>query len=115
MAVVIALAKNIFGLFLNRIELASLELSEVRAALLKLTAIFAVGLLTAWFAIAYWSALLVYLTWDALGWKILLIIALFFTAITVAVLLYARTIVAEGKLSMPETMKELRNDRDALL
>jgi uncharacterized membrane protein YqjE len=113
--VVLALAKNMFGLFLNRIELASLELSEVRTTLLKLAVVFAVGLVSAWFAIAYWSALLVYLTWDSLGWKILLIIAAGFTVITVAILLYARAIIAEGKLTMPATMRELRNDRDALL
>jgi len=108
-------AKNIFGLLLNRVELASLELSEVRANLLKLAAVFAVGLIAGWFAVAYWSALLVYLTWDTLGWKILFIVASVFTLITIGVLLYARSIVADGKLSMPATMNELRNDRDALL
>ena len=111
----IGLAKNSIGLLLSRIELAALELSEVRESVLKLALVFAIGLIAAWFAVAYWSALLVYLTWDALGWKILLIIAAIFTAITIAVLLYARAIIAQGKLSLPATMNELRNDRDALL
>jgi len=109
------IAKNVFGLLLNRVELASLELSEVRNNLLKLAAMFAVGLIAGWFALAYWSVLLVYLTWDALGWKILFIVATAFTLIAVGVLLYARSIVAAGKLSMPATMNELRNDRDAFL
>jgi uncharacterized membrane protein YqjE len=112
---VMGIAKNMFGLLLNRIELAALELSEVRTNLLKLALVFALGLIAAWFAIAYWSALLVYLTWDLLGWKILFIVAAGFTAVAVGVLLYARAVVAEGKLSMPATMNELRNDRDALL
>ncbi|MFI4940525.1 MAG: phage holin family protein, partial [Burkholderiales bacterium] len=109
------IVKNMFGLLLNRIELAALELSEVRAILLKLALIFALGTIAAWFAVGYWSALLVYLTWDVLGWKILLIVAAGFTAIAIGILYYARAVVAEGKLSMPATMNELRNDRDALL
>lgn len=112
---VMGIAKNVVGLLLNRIELAALELAEVRTSLLKLALVFGLGLITAWFAVAYWSALLVYLTWDTLGWKILLIIASAFTLVTIAVLFYARAVVMEGKLSMPATMNELRNDRDALL
>jgi uncharacterized membrane protein YqjE len=115
MAGVTGFFKNIIGLFLSRIELAALELSEVRTNLLKLVLVSALGLIAAWFALAYWSALLVYLTWDTLGWKILLLVAAGFTAIAIGVLLYARAIVAQGKLSMPATMSELRNDRDALL
>lgn len=109
------IAKNILGLLLNRIELAALELSEVRTALLKLALVFALGLIAAWFAVAYWSALLVYLAWEVLGWKILFVMAAGFTAIAIGVLVYARAVVAEGKLSMPTTMNELRQDRDALL
>lgn len=115
MAGVTGIAKNTLGLLLNRIELAALELSEARNNLLKLVLVFALGLIAAWFAVGYWSALLVYLTWDMLGWRILFIVAGIFTLVTVGVLLYARSIVAEGKLSMPATMNELRNDRDALL
>jgi uncharacterized membrane protein YqjE len=102
-------------LLLNRIELAALELAEVRASLLRLALVFAVGLFAGLFAIGYWSALLVYLAWDTLGWKILFILAAGFTAIAIGVLVYARRVIAEGKLSMPITMNELRNDHDALL
>ncbi len=111
----IGIVKNLFGLFLSRIELAALELSEVRATLLKLATVFALGLLAAWFALAYWSVLLVYLAWNTLGWVILLVVAFGFTVVAIGVFLYARAIVAEGKLSLPATMNELRNDRDALL
>ena len=115
MAGLIAIAKNIFGLALNRIELAALEFSEVRANFLKLLLVFACGIIAVWFALAYWTLLVVYLTWDALGWKILLIIAAIFTLLALGIFLYARSIVEQGKLSMPATMAELRNDRDALL
>jgi uncharacterized membrane protein YqjE len=109
------LAKNMFGLFMSRIELAALELAEVRANALKLVALFVLGAIVAWFAIAYWSALIVYLSWPVLGWKILLILAIIFTAVAVGILLYVQSLLREGKLSMPATMAELRNDHDALL
>lgn len=111
----IAIAKNVFGLALNRIELAALEFSEVRANFLKLLLVFACGIMAVWFALAYWTALLVYLSWDTLGWKVLLILAAVFTLLAVGIFLYARSILAQGRLSMPVTMAELRNDRDALL
>lgn len=109
------LAKNMFGLFMSRIELAALELAEVRANALKLVALFVLGAIVAWFALAYWSALIVYLSWPVLGWKILLILAVIFTAVAVGILLYVQSLLREGKLSMPATMAELRNDHDALL
>lgn len=111
----IAVAKNGFGLALNRIELAALEFSEVRANFLKLLLVFACGIMAAWFALAYWTVLLVYLTWDTFGWKILMIIAAAFTLLAVGIFLHARSILEQHKLSMPATMAELRNDRDALL
>lgn len=115
MSGVLGIARNLFGLFLSRVELAALELSEVRATVLKLLAVVALGMIAAWFALAYWSALLVYLAWDSMGWKILLLVAIGFSLITVAVVFYARAVIARGSLSLPATMNELRNDRDALL
>ncbi|MNR82338.1 hypothetical protein D3C72_130950 [compost metagenome] len=109
------LAKNMFGLLMSRIELAALELAEVRANVLKLVALFVLGAIVAWFALMYWSALIVYLSWPALGWKILLILAIVFTVVAVGILLYVQSLLREGKLSMPATMAELRNDHDALL
>lgn len=115
MAGVGGIARNLFGLIVNRVELAALELSAVRTNLLKLLLVAALGIFTAMFAIAYWSVLVVYLSWDALGWKILLIMAALFSVATVAIVLYARSLLADGKLSMPATLAELSRDRDALL
>lgn len=109
------LARNLFGLLLNRVELAALELSQVRANFLKLTLMFALGIVVAWFALAYWTALLVVLAWEALGWKILAIIAALFTGFAFWLFSRARAILVDGKLSMPATMSELRNDAQALL
>ncbi|MDB5761076.1 MAG: hypothetical protein JWQ21_71 [Herminiimonas sp.] len=109
------MTKNMFGLLISRIELAALELSEVRTSLLRILLICALGIVAAWFAIAYWSVLIVVLAWPSLGWKILLILAAAFTLLAIAIFLYAQSMLNEGKLSMPATMAELRNDRDALL
>lgn len=110
-----ALARNLSGLFLNRVELAALELSEVRGNFLRLCLIFALGIITLWFAIAYWTVLVVVVSWDVLGWKILLILAALFTLLALGFYRYARSMIRQGKLSMPTTLAELRNDRDALL
>lgn len=115
MAGVSGIARNLFGLIVNRVELAALELSQVRSSLLKLLLVAALGIFAALFAIAYWTALVVYLSWDALGWKILLIVAALFSVATVAIALYARSLLSDGKLSMPATLAELSRDRDALL
>jgi uncharacterized membrane protein YqjE len=109
------IAKNMFGLLVSRIELAALELGEMRANLAKLLLVSALGIVAVWFAFAYWTALIVVLAWDAWGWKILLLIAVVFTLLAAGVFWYARSLLRQDKLSMPATMAELRNDRDALL
>lgn len=110
-----AVGRNAVGLLLSRLELAALELSEVRNHLLTLVAVFALAVVAGWFALAYLSVTVAYLAWDSLGWKILPIIAGVFGVIAMALLLYARNVVRSGKLSMPATMAELKSDRDMLL
>ena len=110
-----AMAKNALGLLLCRLELAAVELAEARAAALKLASFFALGVLTAFFALACWTGLAIVLAWESLGWKILAILAAVFTLATVAIIWYARSMIAAGRISLPITMAELRNDRDALL
>jgi uncharacterized membrane protein YqjE len=110
-----ALGKSILGLALNRVELAALEFSEVRSHFFKLLLLFTLSIVAGWFALAFWSALIIFLCWESLGWKVLFIIAAFFSVIAISFFFYAKSIIEAGKLSMPETMKEFRNDRDALL
>lgn len=108
------LARNSFGLLMSRIELAALELAEVRANALKLAVLFALGTIIALFAIGYWTVLIAYLSWPVLGWKILLILAIACTVIAIGIFFYLKSLIRQGKLSMPATMEELRNDHDAL-
>ena len=109
------LAKNLFGLIVSRVELAALEMSEVRNHAIELLAIFAGAVLAVWFALAYGTATIVMLAWESWGWKILLVMFLVFLAITVALVMKGLAMLKQGKLAFPETMNELRNDRDALL
>jgi uncharacterized membrane protein YqjE len=110
-----SLTKNIFGLMVSRVELAALELSEVRNHVMSLLAVFALAIICCWFAIAYGTAMIVALSWEAMGWKILLVLFLVFLAVTAALAFKARAMLKEGKLAFPETMNELKNDRDMLL
>ncbi|MES2319427.1 MAG: phage holin family protein [Pseudomonadota bacterium] len=110
-----ALTKNIFGLLVSRVELAALELSEVRNHVMSLLAVFALAVICCLFALAFGSAIIVALSWEAMGWKILLVLFLAFLAATVALAFKAKAMLKEGKLAFPETMNELKNDRDMLL
>ena len=109
------LAKNLFGLIVSRVELAALEMSEVRNHVIELLAIFAGAVLAVWFALAYGTATIVMLAWDSWGWKILLAMFLVFLVITVVLVMKGMAMLKQGKLAFPETMNELRHDRDALL
>lgn len=111
----LGLAKNLLGLIISRIELASLEMSEIGANLVRFAVIFVLAAVALWFAIAFWSVLVVMLAWDTWGWKILALLGLVFSVATVGLVYYARSVLIQGKLSLPQTMSELRKDRDALL
>ena len=114
-ASIAGLARNAVGLMLSRLELASIELSEVRNHLLQLVVIFALAMVAGLFAIAYGSVLVVFLAWDSLGWKILPIMTAVFVLLAVGLVMYARAMLRQGKLSLPATMAELKADRDMLI
>ena len=114
-ASIAGLARNAVGLMLSRLELASIELSEVRNHLLQLVVMFALAMVAGLFAIAYGSVLVVFLAWDSLGWKILLIMTAVFVLLAVGLVMYARAMLRQGKLSLPATMAELKADRDMLI
>jgi len=108
-------AQNLLGLMFNRIELAAFELAEARSHLVKAVVMSALALTALWFAVAYWSVLIVLLNWDALGWKIIALTAAVFSVMALALFWYVRALLRGSKLAMQETADELRKDRDALL
>jgi uncharacterized membrane protein YqjE len=109
------IARNGVGLLISRIELAALELGEVRDNIVRLLLAGALGIVALWFALACWTALVVVLAWDSMGWKILLLVAAVYTVLAGAILHYARGFLNSDKLALRTTMAELRDDRDALL
>ncbi|WP_426176371.1 phage holin family protein [Massilia sp. TWR1-2-2] len=109
------LGKNLLGLVVSRVELAAIELTEVRNHAIELVALFAGAVLAICFAILYGTAMVVALAWDAMGWKILLVMFAVFLAITAILVFKGLAMLKQGKLAFPETMKELKNDRDMLL
>lgn len=111
----LGIARNLLGLIINRIELASLELSGIGGNLIKFLVLFTLAAISLWFAVAFWTVLLVFLAWDSWGWKVLIACGVFFTGVTALIAWYAYSILRHGKLSLPATMAELRKDRDALL
>jgi uncharacterized membrane protein YqjE len=109
------LARNVFGLMVSRVELAALELSEVRNHVLELMAVFALAFICVVFALGFGTAIIVALSWEALGWKILLLLFLVFLVATAVLYVRARSMLEQGKLAFPETMNELKHDREMLL
>src|SRR5471032_998847 len=110
-----SVARNSIGLLLSRLELAALELSEVRNHLLQLVVVFALAVVAGCFALAYGTVTIAYLAWDAIGWKILPILTGVFLLLAIGLILYARAMIRSGKISLPATMAELKSDRDMLL
>lgn len=115
MGALTGLAKNLAGLLVSRVELAAVELSEVRNHALELVAIFACAALAVWFALAYGTATIVALAWESMGWKILLVMFIAFAIITAILVYKGMALLKQGKLTLSETMKELKQDRDMLL
>jgi uncharacterized membrane protein YqjE len=109
------LLKNLAGLLVARVELAAVELTEVRNHAIELVAVFAGAVLAIWFALAYGTATIVALAWDSMGWKILLLMFVVFLAITAILVFRGLAMLKQGKLALSETMKELKQDRDMLL
>ncbi len=101
-------------LFGARASYAMLELGDARDALLRVLLLGAAALGAGALALVALSALLVVLSWEALGWRILLILFIVYGIAAWLLLQRAARIVAEGQIGLPVTMAELRKDREAL-
>ncbi|WP_157056972.1 phage holin family protein [Herbaspirillum autotrophicum] len=111
----LGITRNLLALIINRIELAALEFSEIGANLVRFVVMFSLAIVALWFAVAFWTVLLVFLAWESWGWKILFLFGALFTAIAGILAWQARALLQKEKLALPATMAELRKDRDALL
>jgi uncharacterized membrane protein YqjE len=59
--------------------------------------------------------MIVALAWDAMGWRILLVLFLAYLLLALGMLWKARSIIASGQIGLPTTLAELQKDRAALL
>ena len=98
-----------------RLSMAVMELADARDAVLRVLLLGALAVLAAAFALLSVSAMIVALAWDAMGWRILLILFLAYLLLAVSMLWKARSIIASGQIGLPTTLAELEKDRAALL
>ncbi len=98
-----------------RLSMAVMELADARDAVLRVLLLGALCVLAAAFALLSLSAMIVALAWDAMGWRILLILFLAYLLLTLGMLWKARSIIASGQIGLPTTLAELEKDRAALL
>ena len=111
----VGVARNGLGLLLSRLELAALELSEVRNQFLKIAVIFSLSIVAIWFSVAYATVTIVALAWESWGWKILLVLTSGFAIISAGFVWYLVVLLKQEKLALTSTMRELKADRDILL
>jgi uncharacterized membrane protein YqjE len=97
-----------------RFSMAIMEFSDARDAFLRVLLLIAIALISSTLALLSISAMVVMLTWDALGWHILLILFIVYLMLAISVLAIARNIIASGKIGFPVTKAELRKDREVL-
>ena len=98
-----------------RLSMAVMELADARDAVLRVLLLGALAVLAAAFALLSLSAMIVALAWDAMGWRILLILFLAYVLLALGMLWKARSIIASGQIGLPTTLAELQKDRAALL
>lgn len=106
--------ESVLKLFGVRIAMAAMEFSDARDAFLRLLLLGAIVLITSAFALLSISGMIVALAWEALGWRIFLMLFLVYFLVTINLLLKMRGIIASGKIGLPVTLAELKKDRSAL-
>lgn len=114
-ATVYTVIGSVLKLIGARVSMAVLELAEARDAVFRVLLLGALAVLTAAFALLSFSAMVVALVWDVMGWRILLILFLGYLLLALAMLWKARNIIASGVIGLPLTRAELEKDRAALL
>jgi uncharacterized membrane protein YqjE len=106
---------SVLKLISVRLSMAVMELADARDAVLRVLLLGALAVLAAAFALLSLSAMIVALAWDAMGWRILLILFFAYLLLVLGMLWKARSIIASGQIGLPTTLAELQKDRAALL
>ncbi len=109
-----SLLQHAAGLLGARLSLALLEIGEARDAFITVLVLAIAALVTASLTLIAVSALIIVLAWDAMGWWVILFLAMVYAGLSWLLWRAARSIILAGRLGLPQTMAELRQDRDAL-
>jgi len=110
-----AVLSSVLKLIGVRLSMAVLGLGAARNAVFRVLLLAALAVLAAAFALLSVSAMIVAHKWDALGWRILLVLFLAYLLLSIAMLWRARNIVLSGQIGLPMTLAELKKDREALV
>ena len=106
--------KNVLKLAGVRFSMATVEFADARDAFLRVLLLGVFALLALAFAFLSISGVIVVLAWEALGWRILMILFFVYLLLTMILLWRARGIIASGKIGLPVTLTEMKKDRAAL-
>jgi hypothetical protein len=106
--------KSVLKLAGVRFSMATVEFADARDAFLRVLLLGVFALLALGFALLSISGVIVVLAWEALGWRILMILFFAYLLLTMILLWRARGIIASGKIGLPVTLTEMKKDRAAL-
>ena len=106
-----AILDGVLKLLGVRFSMAIMEFADARAAFFQVLLLGAGALLASTFALLSISGMIVVLAWEALGWRIFLILFFAYLLLTIYLLWSVRNIIASGKIGLPLTLAELKKDR----
>ena len=107
--------RHAVGLFQARLSLALIELAEARDAFITVFVLAIAAIVAGSLTLIAVSAWIIVLLWEPLGGWIILILALIYAMLSVLLGRAAIRLIRGGRLGLPQTMAELRQDRDALM
>jgi len=109
-----SMARHAAGLLQARLSLALIELGEARDAFITIVVLAMAAIVAGSFTLIAVSAWIIIMWWESLGAWIILILALVYALLSVVLGRAAIRLIREGRLGLPQTLAELRQDRDAL-
>ena len=109
-----ALLHHAAGLLQARLSLALIELGEARDEFITVFVLAIAALVMISLALIALSALIIILLWESMGAGAIALLAAGYAALGGLLLRSARQMIRDGRLGLPHTMTELRQDRDAL-
>lgn len=109
-----SLLHHAVGLLQARLSLALIELGEARDAFITVFVLAIAALVMASLALIALSALIIILLWESMGAWVIALLAAGYAALGWLLLRSAIQMIRDGRLGLPHTMAELRQDRDAL-